>query len=618
MADFREKNYGILKEKHPRVWSFLTGSEPQSYDVFENDTGDRVPAVVRDGKKIFLHSKFNPYKEAERMISEIRASDFDLIVVFGFGFAYHLEVLLGKMMSGAMLLVIEKDPSIIQSALTNRNLVNLLSDDRVIILVNPGEDDIADMLKGKSSRKTGFVTHRGSYQLDPRYYTSLAGLARSYLSTKEVNIATLAKFEKIWASNMARNIKRFITLPDIASFYNQFSNMPALVVAAGPSLSQSLDFVRDCADRAVIIAVDTAYRILLDHDIEPHFCIAVDPQIINARYFEGIRESRTVLIVDPTVHPSVCRLFKGRAATTGVAFDIMKWIEKISGAKGEISHGGSVSTNAYDFAVRLGARPVVLVGQDLAFTGGYAHVKGSYLDELVHFSSNRISTPEMFNRRQLTALPKILMKGIRSREVHTNQKMSIFLSWFEKRNDHDLINASADGAYMPGVRHVDAGELSFSRIGEDLFLRIDDIYHADRRDNNDDVAKALLRKIVVMDGEAESILPILEKAVRFSENLIEVMKAEHRDQGKVDYILKKLGETDKALETKKEIKDIISISIQRVIHTVTEGYDIDENDQSLQETELIAKRSLYLYKGILEGAHFNRKIFKTMIHLLHG
>ena len=132
---------------------------------------------------------------------------------------------------------------------------------------------------------------------------------------------------------------------------------------------------------------------------------------------------------------------------TGVAFELMKWIERLTGEKGEITHGGSVSTNAYDFARRLGASPVYLAGQDLAFTGGHAHARGSYLDEQVHLRTGRLYTPEMLNRFQLTALPKIFVRGIRSGTVHTNQKMMIFLSWFQKRGDRNLVNATDDGAY---------------------------------------------------------------------------------------------------------------------------------------------------------------------------
>jgi hypothetical protein len=122
---------------------------------------------------------------------------------------------------------------------------------------------------------------------------------------------------------------------------------------------------------------------------------------------------------------------------------MMKWIENSSGDKGEMCHGGSVSTNAYDFAKRLGAYPIILAGQDLAFTKGLAHAKGSYLDEQIHNKTNRISNAEMFNRRQLTFLPKILLPGINGM-IFIQIKDDFLLSGLNPQRFRNH-NASRDG-----------------------------------------------------------------------------------------------------------------------------------------------------------------------------
>jgi len=88
------------------------------------------------------------------------------------------------------------------------------------------------------------------------------------------------------------------------------------------------------------------------------------------------------------------------------------------------------------------------------------------------------------------------------------------------------------------------------------------------------------------------------------------------DRSKVDYLLKKLSETDRIVESKTNAKDMISFTIQRVLHTVTEGYDIDEGDGGLGSEELVAKRSRYLYQGLLDGARFNGKILGKMAAVL--
>ena len=615
-----ERNMAVLRERftgeHDRV---AAAADNGSVEAVETAAGDFVPAVVRDGKRLFVHSRFDPRKEAERFIGGIDAGAYDLFIVSGFGFGYHAEELLGRMGRDSILLVIEKSPLMLRKALGCRDLSGLLSDARLLLLIDPTEDEIAEALKGKSSRRSSLVLHRGSHQAEPDYYANMQEIARSYLSTKEVNIATLAKFEKVWASNIARNIGTVVASPGANRFFGQFAGVPAIVVAAGPSLHASMDFIRQSRDRAVIVAVDTSYRILVAQGIEPHFCIVVDPQMINARYFEGSRPGRTILIADPTVHPSVFRLFRGRVAMTGVAFQLMKWIEKLTGDKGEITHGGSVSTNAYDFAKRLGCSPVLMVGQDLAFTGGYAHARGSYLDEQVHLRTGRLYTAEMLNRFQLTALPKIFVKGIAGGRVHTNQKMMIFLSWFEKRRDADLVNATHDGALIPGVRHARPGEIAMPAAA-DIAARIDGLYAGAATGADPEARGRFTAMLGRIREEVDSLLPVLEKAVGFSGSLLALMEEKKRggagDPGKVDYLLKKLSETDRIVESKTNAKEMISFTIQRVLHTVTEGYDIDEGDGGLGSEELVAKRSRYLYQGLLDGARFNGKIMGKMAAVL--
>jgi len=606
-------NMSVLEARSPSLGSAVLSAECGSIEVMKSKQGGPVPAKNIQGRRVQVHSRFDPEREAERFSGTVTAGDFDLIIVFGFGFAYHLEFLVADVMPDALLLVIEHDAGMVRSALENRDLTRLLGDDRVMLLVDPEEDDISEAIRGRSSRRVTFLTHRGSFQSEPDYYGNILEITRSLVSTRDVNIATLARFEKVWSANMARNIRHITGMPGAGGFYGRFKGVPAIIAAAGPSLSKSINFIRENRHRAIIIAVDTSYRILMENGIEPHFCICVDPQVINARYFEGTPASGTVLIADPTVHPSVFRLFRGRAAVTGVAFEMFRWVEQLAGEKGEMCHGGSVSTNAYDFALRTGASPLIMVGQDLAFTGGLAHARGSYLDEQVHLRTGRLSTPEMSNRRQLFALPRIMVRGIRSESVHTNQKMMIFLSWFEKRGVEFLVNATEDGALIPGVHHQSAKDLELEDIDLDLELEIRNIYeNASQGLDPLRVNGLFSARLSRMLDEIEDLLPLLEKAVGYSEDLGEVINSPARDQGKLDYLLKKMSEADRKIQSKKNIKEMISITIQRVLHTITGGYDMDENDSELETAELTAKRSLYLYRGLLEGALFNKKILGKM------
>lgn len=618
MGSIYENNISAIRLNDPGLLEQVADTKDAEYvDSIVSKTGDIIPVINTDNKKLYIHSRFDPAKEASRFISEIDPGAFDLFIVFGFGYGYHIEELIKNTDNNSNLLVLEKDPHLFRSALLSRDIASVLGDNRLRILIDPDEEVIAGALKGKSSKRVSFLTHRGSFQTDPAYYDNLRQIARSYLSKKDVNIATLSRFEKTWSSNISRNIREIISLPGANVFYNKLAGIPAVIAGAGPSLNKSIDFIRAVRDKSVIICVDTSYSILRDNGIIPHFCLTVDPQLINARYFEGTNGEDIVFIADPSVHPSVFRLIRGKISVLGMAFEMMKWIEDVSGSKGELLYGGSVTTNAYDFAKRIGASPVVMVGQDFAFTGGLAHARGSYLDEEVRLRTNRFFNVHMQNRLQLTSLPKIKVRRIRGGDVYTNQKLMIFINWFENRKDPELINASYDGAVIKGVRHAAQDEVVFPDINEDIRGIIADLYDNSRipEGSNKAVSGILLGKCIAMENELNTLLPALKRAVSLSEELVVLLKQKTKG-GKLDYILKKLSETDKMLESKNTLKDMIGFTVQRVIHTITEGYDIDPGDEGLSEEELVAKKSHYLYKGILEGSEFNMKILKKMIILL--
>jgi hypothetical protein len=619
MGSFFDKNLDLLRRSNQFLSSTIAelGDDP-SIVVVEAKDNNKVPEVSIGKRRVYIHSRFAPEREAERLISEVDAGQYDLFIVFGFGFGYHIEELLKKIRRDSTVLALEKSAHLLKEAMKHRDLSDIFGDERFKILAEPNDEDIADVLKGKSSYRVAFITHRGSFQTHPEYYSNLSRIAKSYISTKEVNIATLAKFEKTWSANIARNIQQIISCPGVNVFFNGFENIPAIVVAAGPSLNQSLDFIRRNAVRSIIISVDTSYKILMNNGIEPHFCVSVDPQVVNARYFEGDIEGRTIMVADPTIHPSVFRLYKGKKVLTGMVFQMMKWINDVTGEKGELAYGGSVSTNAYDFAKMIGASPIILIGQDLAFSGGYAHARGSYLDEQVHLRTDRFYNAEIFNRNQLSALPKIYVRGIKAKRVQTNQKMMIFLSWFEKRHDPSLINATCDGVYIPGVEHCSFESIRLHELSEDLFTKMLNMFHDNliREDERESMRRTLLNRVTGMYGELEGLLPALKRAVKFSEELISQVNGKKRNQERLDYLLGKLSETDRIIESKNTLKDMIGFTIQRVIHTITEGYNIDGDDSSLPEEARIAKRSGFLYRGLLEGTLFNRKILKKVINLL--
>jgi hypothetical protein len=83
--------------------------------------------------------------------------------------------------------------------------------------------------------------------------------------------------------------------------------------------------------------------------------------------------------------------------------------------KGRVDVGESVSTFMLDAAIRMGADPVVFIGQDLAFSDGHTHAQG------------------IGKRLKITAKARRVKSVTGACEVDTSAVYSWILHWIEKR-----------------------------------------------------------------------------------------------------------------------------------------------------------------------------------------
>lgn len=109
-----------------------------------------------------------------------------------------------------------------------------------------------------------------------------------------------------------------------------------------------------------------------------------------------------------------------------------------------IAGGGSVANYAFSLAIKLGFKTIILVGQDLAFTGGRGHTRDAYDDE----DKNRRDAAEVGSICEVEAIDGGMVK--------TESRMRSYLKWFENsiaaHNDIEVIDATEGGALIHGSR----------------------------------------------------------------------------------------------------------------------------------------------------------------------
>lgn len=165
---------------------------------------------------------------------------------------------------------------------------------------------------------------------------------------------------------------------DVARLFGSQPGSTVLVAAAGPTLADHYDWLREHRDLP-LIAVDAALRPLLDAGITPTVVVCIDGSRDGILpYFDGNLGALTEvpLVYFPAVHPDVLERWPGPRLAAYSDHELYHEAMK-RWPKGTLFASGTVTHAAVDLAVRMGARDVHLLGTDFCFARGRTHVDGS-------------------------------------------------------------------------------------------------------------------------------------------------------------------------------------------------------------------------------------------------
>lgn len=184
--------------------------------------------------------------------------------------------------------------------------------------------------------------------------------------------------------NFVRNLRR---LP--GSFYanklaGQFRGIPAIVCGAGPSLQQAIPLLRTMENKALIIAGGSTLAALSSHGINPHFGMAVDPNLEEYRRLKNSFAFEVPLLYSTRVFPEIFQTANGPFGymRTGIGGLPEVWMEEELGLMDPLigtdltTDALSVTSICLSWAHFLGCDPILLSGLDLAYTAGKRYAPG--------------------------------------------------------------------------------------------------------------------------------------------------------------------------------------------------------------------------------------------------
>lgn len=544
-----EKNVSLLNERYPGFLDNLAMSaaapgRPEEHLEFEFLTGKNgfptFSVTDRTGRKVYGHSMFDPIKEAEKKYRELVDEKWDRINIYGFGFGYHIKYLL-EHTKDRIITVVEPCISVFQEALRRVDLTPIF--DRGIMLT----------FTMNSSELAFFITSGVSPINMPEYRNielpylelipEMKRIRREALGSIRdqmiFNLFTQRLGGPIMWKNTISNFASVSRSPGLNMFADCMADRPVFVVAPGPSLERNVEQLHRVKGRALIIAVDTATRILNRHGIRPDAIVSVDFQQENYDKLKDVDTSDAYLLPAIEVCPEIPRAHKGRIISYyHFKSEVAGLYDPIIGPRGWIPSGGSVLCDAVYIALRMGANPLVLMGVDLGFPGKRWYADGSFEDGAFTRDINE-------GRVELMEIPDVF-----GNPLCTYKSFFAFLNVFESlfpkltTKVYDATEGGAAIVHTEAVTAEEAIDICLADDGYDPAAILDEIYS----EFEPLPSQKLIGKIGGIIKRYDAILKLVERGLKCSEKAFDL--SDHFETKKKTFTI----QLQKLVSIKEKIK----------------------------------------------------------------
>jgi hypothetical protein len=408
----------------------------------------------------WLHSSFDPVKEAHRRVREHKTSDTprDAIVILGLGLGYLCEAWdSDQSVEGHsdVKIAVVFHPSLLRTILLNRSSEGWqhYGPERIIPAWLPGlMVPVLQHLQIRSFLTLPLSPLRDAY---PEMVATIENVLDNYRERTEVNKNTLRRFGQLWVRNTIRSIRQFGIHPGVDHLVHIAPGTPVVVCAAGPTLDDVLPRLATAADQALIIAVDTAVIALQNRGIQPDLAVISDPQYWNTRHLDQISATSAILVAEPATHPRTLRLWPGPAMMSASLFPLGAYIDSRTLRRLKLGSGGSVATSAWDLARVIGSTSIAMAGTDLGFPRYRTHCSGSFFETRLTTVAHRLEPAEHGLWRYLHGARAVMTPSAGGDVIPSDARMKVYRSWFSERPlqypEISTVLLSPESSAIPGI-----------------------------------------------------------------------------------------------------------------------------------------------------------------------
>lgn len=363
-------------------------------EIIYAKNGTKIP-IYNSGKSV--DSRYNPEKEADNLISNLNES-YSFFVVFGIASGI-LITRLSQKYPQSKIIGIESCKSDIDFLQNNNLIDNLISNKNIILTdIEQLEQNLITNYVPALYGDLKIIEQRGWVQENSNLICKINGILNHTMGIISADYSVQCHFGKLWQSNILNNLRNIRKNEYIVPM-GDINNKTALIVAAGPSLDENINIIKEQHKKLFIITTDTAYSILIQNNIIPDIVVSIDGQFISHSHFNKIIPSNTLFMLDlcscytignylNSHNFNTIYFISGHPLSSLINYSINDSFTTL------YSGAGTVTITALDLALKLGFSQIKILGADFSYFNGKSYSRGTYFDTIFSLSQNKYTTIE--------------------------------------------------------------------------------------------------------------------------------------------------------------------------------------------------------------------------------
>ncbi|WP_410689963.1 motility associated factor glycosyltransferase family protein [Campylobacter lari] len=502
---FLKNTQALFEKDQPLALKLRELKECKQFELFQGSSDNLDINILDKKRKEFIYK--DPLKELDESLKLFNGEylRYPVLFFYGLGNGILYKALLSNPIRNH-LIIFEEELEIIYLVFHYLDLSEEIRNEKVVLFQNFSFYKISNFFA-----QSNINTLAKIYNFHPLNYFYSNNYIKSIQEINSVNLKSIQYVSTTMGNDpkdslqgitqLLHNLPYQLANPSLKDLLRQRKGKieNAIIVSTGPSLMKQLPLLKEYANKASIICADSAYPILAKHNIKPDYVLSLERIEKTSEFFNNdFKEfdKGILFLLVSMVFPKTIEYLKRNNRQFMLVHRPLPFAQSLNmNDYGYLGTGMSVANMAYELAVKLGHKNIILIGQDLAYDeNGKSHPKD------YHYFKEDFEG----SRKQGLFITAYGGNG----KVETNKWWKVFKETFEK--DIALMNPLGINTYNAtegGARIEGSIEKSFKELCENLLRENKVSLYLKKSIDKTSLQKTLLSHI----SSAENIIQKAEK-----------------------------------------------------------------------------------------------------------